>query len=76
VDNGIRSFQLDLYGDGRNKEILKMLVQELRLQSVVNFKGFSSSVPYNRYDFAIMASKSEAFGRVTIEYMLNSLPFV
>lgn len=67
---------LDLYGTGVEENELKQLVSDLSLSKFVNFCGFSESIDYSKYHLAIMSSKSEGFGRTTIEYMFNSVPVV
>lgn len=74
-----KSFQtvvLDLYGAGVQEHELRQLVSDLSLNDHVNFCGFSENIDYSKYHLAIMPSRSEGFGRTTIEYMFNSVPVV
>jgi glycosyltransferase involved in cell wall biosynthesis len=68
---------VDIYGDGAFEYKMRLgnIVRKGALESIVSFKGYSSSIQdilYN-YDIGIMASKAEAFGRVTAEYMMAGL---
>lgn len=76
TERGIHNFELHLYGSGRDEEKLKRYVSEHHMESHVHFMGFSNNINYGEYDIAVMASKAEAFGRVTVEYMLYGLPVV
>lgn len=72
----VENITLDLYGEGVDLEKLKNMTQMLGLGNKINFCGFSYKIPYNQYDIAIMSSRSEGFGRTTIEYMLNGVPVI
>lgn len=60
------------------KHYIQKLVKRLNLQSVVVFEGFVRNVEdiYNKFDVLLMCSRSEAFGRVTIEAMLRNIPVI
>ena len=68
-------FILHLAGDDKTEYAahLKKIVIELDLERVVKFLGFCANMNELRqlYHVNIIASKSEAFGRVTIESMLS-----
>lgn len=68
---------IDFYGNGSEKYInyLKSKVKNLELGNNIKFYGYCNDIDekINTYDVGIMCSKSEAFGRVTIEYMTNNL---
>lgn len=72
----VENITLDLYGEGVDLVELKCMTKELGLDEKVNFCGFSHKIPYYQYDIAVMSSRSEGFGRTTIEYMLNGVPVV
>lgn len=59
------------------RRILNM-VKDLGLQNQVKFEGFINDVEeiYNRFDVLLMCSRSEAFGRVTVEAMLRNKPVI
>lgn len=65
--------ELTVVGEGRADyvERLKFMTSEWRLNGFVGFLGFRKDVPKLRdsHNVAVIASSSEAFGRVTIEAM-------
>lgn len=76
IKEGCDNFCISFYGDGVDEAKLKRIVTEKKLSDHIKFEGYSNNVPYGKYTFAIMASTAEAFGRVTVEYMLNGLPVI
>lgn len=72
VDRGI-PIELSIVGDDTNEHALylKKQVKNLGIQNFVKFLGFRDDVAALRkqYNTAIIASRAEAFGRVTIEAM-------
>ena len=73
-------FMLHLIGDNNNSyaEDLKRLIASSGLEGNVKFWGFRrDAVEILRdMDVGLMLSKCEAFGRVTVEYMLNYMPVI
>ena len=72
-----RKLQVDIYGEAYpdyKKELTKN-IHKMQLEDVVNFCGYCDHIPQKLagYDIGIIASKAEAFGRVTVEYMLSGL---
>lgn len=71
---------LHLIGDKEcpYKQYIKGLVKELELESDVIFEGFIKNTEeiYSKFDVLLMCSRSEAFGRVTIEGMLRCKPVI
>ena len=67
------NIQVDIVGSGYvfAEENLKKEIANNKLESVINFKGYDKDIrkKINTYDIGIICSKSEGFGRVTIEYM-------
>lgn len=76
LEKDINNFELHLYGNGVDEEALREYVAKKQLENYVHFEGYRTNINYSDYDIALMTSKAEAFGRVTVEYMLNSLPVV
>lgn len=72
-----KKIKIDIYGGGREKYIsfLKNKIKNYNLDSVIEFKGYSSDLYslYRKYDIGVVCSKSEGFGRVTAEYMMSGL---
>ena len=89
-DTAIRYFQkilkeypnakLLVYGDkeGAYKTRLIKLVSSLNLNNHVMFLGFETDAKkiYNSIDVLLMFSKSEGFGRVTVEAAFNGVPVI
>lgn len=67
---------LDIAGTGNKRYIkrLKKIISENNLKNV-RLLGYQKNIAnkLSKYDIGIMASKGEAFGRVTVEYMANGL---
>lgn len=68
---------VDFYGGGRKEYIKKLqrYVQKKGLSNIISFKGYCSDIPniLTDYDIGVVASRAEAFGRVTVEYMKAGL---
>ena len=70
---------LDVYFAGNGDETyikeLKLFIKENKLDSNVKFLGYVKNVAtiLGQYDVGIVCSKCEAFGRTTVEYMMNEL---
>lgn len=75
-NEGYSNFVLDLYGSGIDEERLKIMINKYNLTDKVFLKGYCSNIPVNEYHVGLMCSHHEAFGRVTIEYMMNAIPVV
>lgn len=67
---------LDLWGDGVDREKIELYIKDHNLEGLVSVQGYSNSIPYSRYHLALMCSHYEAFGRVTVEYMMHALPVI
>ena len=76
----IKDIKLHIYGNGNIKYLskLKKYVEMNNLEKYVGFKGYvkNQDIPFYKYRIGLMPSKNEAFGRVTIEYMLNKIAVV
>lgn len=71
------NFHLELYGSGEQdflNETLK-LINDLKLKDNITFKGFTKEVNdiWKNSDIALICTKAEAFGRVTVEAMINQV---
>lgn len=71
-------FKLHLIGAGTLMETLKDYCISNHLTDHVVFWGYQSNVNelLKKMDVGLMLSQKEAFGRVTIEYMLNYMPVI
>lgn len=72
-----RAFKVDFWGNG-NPEYMKHLqdlIEQNHMESIFTFKGYSNNLyrELSHYDIGMNCSHSEAFGRVTAEYMLAGL---
>lgn len=71
---------LHLIGDKEcpYKKYIQDLVKKLKLEEKVIFEGFVKDTEdiYSKFDILLMCSRSEAFGRVTIEGMLRCKPVI
>jgi glycosyltransferase involved in cell wall biosynthesis len=74
------AFELDIVGDGVEKERLKNLCNDLGLNNNVNFRGFLSQVEcasvLNRSDCLILPSLYECGGAVVLEAMASGVPVI
>ncbi|GBG04991.1 glycosyltransferase family 4 protein [Lactobacillus rodentium] len=73
--NGISNFKYQIVGKGEEEENLRKQVLRCNLEKNVEFCGFSQDPRpyYQQADIFILGSVSEAFGRVTVEAMMNGL---
>ena len=76
----IKNFHLTLIGDGAPtyRKKLVQFVTENKLTPFITFAGYRRDVNelLNQMDVGIIASANEAFGRVTIEYMMSGLAVI
>lgn len=74
------NFVLYIVGDGLDTyvEVLKEYVEKEGLNENVLFKGYIAHVDdfLKTIDLGIVSSNREAFGRVTVEYMMNKIPVI
>lgn len=80
VDRGIRNFRFSIIGQGDEEYVkhLRSYVSDNSLGEHVTFLGQSDNVNtlLDKMDVGIMPSLSEAFGRVTVEYMMRNLAVI
>lgn len=71
---------IDIIGGGSAAYIKKLnaMIKKYELTSIVRFLGYQEKIWKDvcNYDCGLMCSKSEGFGRVTIEYMMAGLPVI
>lgn len=78
MDNTYRSkVELSLYGrqEGAYYDKVVSEIEKRGLQETVLLKGYSENIPQElrQYDVGVLCSRAEAFGRVTVEYMMAGL---
>lgn len=78
----IYNFKINFVGPEEKtyKEILQNYIKENSLEKYVEFLGNKNSEELKnliqRFDVGLMLSLKEAFGRVTVEYMLGGMPVI
>ena len=80
VDEGLDDFELFFFGDGK-KEYVKTVqdaVNNENLSDRIHLMGYVADVDnyLKDMDIGVIASEYEAFGRVTVEYMVHGLPVI
>ncbi|WP_303316566.1 glycosyltransferase family 4 protein [Flavivirga abyssicola] len=74
------NFVLYIVGDGTGKymQFLKEFVKKEKLDKNIFFKGYISDVDVflKTIDLGVVSSQREAFGRVTVEFMMNKIPVI
>lgn len=68
---------IDVYGDGPAEYKRKLLrrISSLELSEVIRLRGYANDLNnlLREYDIGLMCSRMEAFGRITVEYMLSGV---
>lgn len=82
IDKGISNFKINFVGS-KDKEYINVLenyIKKNSLEKNIEFFGAKSSQEVKEmireFDVGLMLSLKEAFGRVTVEYMLGGMPVV
>ena len=78
IANSLDVIKLVIIGSGEQKELLQFLVEDLGIESKVEFLGFQSN-PYkfmNASDLFVMSSKWEGPGHVLIEALGTGCPVI
>ena len=71
-----KSVELNIVGDGREKEFLELLATELNISERVSFKGFQKEPAQfiAQADLFVLPSYSEGFGIAAVEAMYQKVP--
>ncbi len=77
-ERGLNNFKLDLFGDGILENTYLQFVKTNNLEDLISINGYTADICslLTKYDIAIVPSRFEAFGRVTIEYILSGLAVI
>lgn len=71
---------LDIVGDGLSGYVkrIRQLARQLGVDGQVRFLGYQKNfrIRPGQYDCGIICSRSEGFGRVTVEYLMADLPVI
>lgn len=72
---GVTNVHLTIIGEGPDRNLLTTYIDAHRLRDYVTLEGWmpNPAESYSRMDAGLMLSASEAFGRVTVEYMRSNL---
>ena len=78
VNRKYDSWQLDIWGDGVDREVLENKIEDLGLQDVVNLKGISHNIgeEYPNYSLFVLPSRYEGFPLVLVEAMQFGMPCI
>lgn len=80
VDSGVTDFMINIVGPESKdyKEQLDTYIKENEISDFITFHGIRNDVPnfLEGMDIGLMLSNNEAFGRVTVEYMLQNLAVI
>lgn len=68
-----REVFVHIYGDGTDFKKIQDYISKYGLGETVKLMGYSGNVDFSKYLIGVICSKSEGFGRVTVEYMMNGL---
>lgn len=73
----LKDIHIDFYGSGTKEYLsyLKKIIDQNNLHDHITFMGYNENVvdKLSNYDVGMICSRSEGFGRVTIEYMATGL---
>lgn len=74
-------FIITIYGrnrDGGYMQRLNSLINELGVSDVIQFAGYRNDMKHvwNETDICLVCSKSESFGRITVEAMCQNIPVI
>jgi glycosyltransferase involved in cell wall biosynthesis len=72
----LSDWKLEIFGQGNKRDELLRQRHELGLDGSVDFKGYSSSIPWDDYAFMVVSSRFEGFSLVIVEALSNGLPVV
>lgn len=74
----LNSIHLSIYGDGPQREQLKLFIKENNLSSNVSLRGFSRELnkEYHHFDCFILSSRYEGFPLVMVNALASGMPVI
>lgn len=74
----VKDFEIQILGDGQEKEALEKMQNDLAVNEEVRFMGFRSDVPkfYPRFDIFILPSEEEALSLSLIDAGMSAVPSI
>lgn len=80
IDSDVKNLRINFIGDGdvQYKQLLEMYAKENNLCNYIKFWGYQEQIEeiLKQMSIGIVPSIKEAFGRVTIEFMLAEMPVI
>lgn len=75
---GISNFTISMFGAGPLQEEYENYIQEHKLSHIISLNPYKKNLAaeLSGFDIGIVCSRYEAFGRITVEFLLNGLPVI
>lgn len=74
--NAGEKISIDFYGSGKDEINIRKYINDNQLENFIHLCGYADDVDYSKYHLGVICSPFEGFGRVTVDYMLASLPVI
>ena len=80
VDDGIENFSVHIVGGGDEKylQLMKEYIDNNNISKYISLYGYRNDISeiLKKMDVGISSSRSEAFGRTTVEFMMAGMPVI